>query len=162
MIQTQSQQWNQRNKQNNVNPCLKKILQFLLQCHPKVIIWYGLSESEGSVQWPQLELLCYKFSLKASRAHVVPNSPPPTTFHGCQRGTGATESKLLPRVEWTQASLWGRSWGFRVPQTYIAPPPPIRFSQIDQRRLLSVHPWERGNSSYHPLKYIYTEQAFLS
>lgn len=80
MIQTQSQQWNQRNKQNNVNPCLKKILQFLLQCHPKVIIWYGLSESEGSVQWPQLELLCYKFSLKASRAHVVPNSPPPQHF----------------------------------------------------------------------------------
>lgn len=78
-------------------------------CNSGTIKWLSqydsLSESEEVteeiVKWSQLELLHYKFSLKASRAHVVPNLPP--AFHGCQRGNRATELKLLPRVEWTWA-----------------------------------------------------------
>lgn len=124
-----SQQWNKRNKQNNVNPCLKKkkkLLQFLLQCHPKVIIWYGLSESEGSVQWPQLKLLCYKFSLKPSKAHVVPNPPPPPPppQHFTVAREEPEQQSRSSRQEWNEPELFVRSKLGLSSTTDAYPPPP--------------------------------------
>lgn len=56
------------------NKVAKKIFQFLLWCHPTMIMSVGVWG--GSVQWPKPEVQHYKFSLKASRAHVVPTPPP--------------------------------------------------------------------------------------
>lgn len=36
-------------------------------------------EEETTTQWPQPELLCYKFGLEASRVHVVLNFPASTS-----------------------------------------------------------------------------------
>lgn len=36
-------------------------------------------KEETTTQWPQLELLHYKFGLEASRVHVVPNLPASTS-----------------------------------------------------------------------------------
>lgn len=134
-----------RETNKTTNPHLKKKIKSSSFCCSATLKWLSdIVYQSFRGQCSGHNLSCCVINLVSKPAGLMLSQIPPSTFHGCQRGTGATESGLLPRVEWTRAVCEVEVGAFEYHRR-ISPPHP---HPLPSNRLETTFSAPTGNGEF--------------